>query len=127
MEQVEKWLKEKQLIKRTVYQLPDDIINCIRSQTCMEPAIFGNDGYYRKNACHYNSFLFAQNIRNDNIEKRIIEGIVICKEDGYIFEHFWNRIVYNEEHFEDYDVANAFSNAESEIIVDEENKIDKHY
>lgn len=123
MEQIEKWLTEKQLIKGTVYQFPVDVIELIRSQTCNEPAIFGNDGYYRNNACHYNSLLFSQEFKIDNTENRIIEGIVVCEEDGYIFDHFWNRIVFNEEVFMDYDVANAFSNAESKIIVDVENKI----
>ena len=72
---------------------------------------------YSHNACHANSLIFSHEVRK---KVTIIEGIVV-NEDGFAFEHFWNRIYLEGNNVADCDITF------SAIASQEEIKIKKSY
>lgn len=98
-------------------QLPDCIIKNVHDSIGQPislndiPCIF-----YAPKACHVNSLIFSYEIK----ESTIIEGIVV-NENGFAFEHFWNRIYFEENSVAECDITF------SAIVSPEERRIKKSY
>lgn len=88
-------------VKKEIEQLPPDIANKIKDDTSDSILMIGQA--YMRNQCHNNAILAANEIKSERAENRIVEGLVKC-EDGFLFEHFWNRIVCGKES-SDFDVT----------------------
>lgn len=92
---------DRELRKIQIEQLPDCIIKNVHDSIGQPislndiPCIF-----YASKACHVNSLIFSYEIK----ESTIIEGIVV-NENGFAFEHFWNRIYLDEKRFADCDIT----------------------
>ena len=93
-------LASVKFVRIDIKQLPTSITDKIKENVTDSPLMIGQ--YYIKNQCHNNAILAAKEIKQQG-EIRIIEGLVKC-EDGFLVEHFWNRLVCGQES-SDFDVT----------------------
>lgn len=78
--------------KVTIKKLPPDYVAYIKENIGVPYYVGGQKLWYCMNACHVNSILFCDHIKETTpYTCSIIEGIVICR-DGLAYEHQWNLI-----------------------------------
>jgi hypothetical protein len=81
-------------LRMGIDKLPEDIVDDIRKNGRM---------VYLATQCHNNAIQAAARINYKNTENRIVEGLV-KRQDGLLFEHFWNRVVA-ENDSSDFDIT----------------------
>ena len=82
-------IENRELKAVQIEQLPDYIIKNVH-ESIEQPISLNNDIpciFYAPKACHANSLIFSYEAKGSTI----IEGIVV-NENGFAFEHFWNKI-----------------------------------
>jgi hypothetical protein len=104
-------LESRGLIEKEISKLPEDICKDIKAF----PLI------YQRNNCHKNAIIAPDKIKYNDAEERIVEGVVLC-DDGYLFEHFWNRVFFKiKKESADFDITLDV------IASDEEKEMKKTY
>lgn len=84
------------LIENKIEELPEEICKHI-----LEDA---KEGHFQKNQCHLNSYILAQQMKYKNVENKIVEGVVRL-ENGFLFEHYWNKFIYQAEAVSYFDIS----------------------
>lgn len=106
----------------TIEHLHPDYIFYIKENIGVSKYVGGQKLWYCKNACHVNSILFGDFIKETTpYSCSIIEGIVICK-DGLAYGHQWNLI--RDENSGESQYVDVTMDA---IASDEEREAEKTY